>query len=177
MLKPWVKETGICSEEELSDAIGGFEFEFFTACCTDRIVTAAKDRLQAVLADRDRILELRLFGEKAELLFFRSMQGRPFSFRRADEEGLCEIGSSPLGAECWFEIKQKLDIDLKNPPTGTAEFGGKLLRATGGGVYELPIGDEDALVLVKYASCDENGAMHEVDFRMKGFGMMEESNE
>ncbi len=162
---PWIKASGECAESEVMDKVGSLGFDHFIAFCTDKLVAAEIGRLENVLESVSGVLELRLCSGTAELRFFRSMPGQRFTWRLADD--------TELDPAYMIESRQKLDINTKNTPKGEASFGGKLLRSIGGGVYELPVKDETAVVLVRYLGYNDDGMAYEADFRVKGFAQME----
>ena len=166
MNKPWVKESGVCCQADVEKTVSTFRaqaspFDHFIAFFTDRLVVTKIDRLPVVLGDIDHLLELRIFSKMSELRFFRSMMGKPFTYRFADD--------TYLDAVFILESVQKLDIDTNNAPTGEARYGGTLVRSTGGGVYELPVSGATYVMLVRYLSYNENGMACEADFRVKCF--------
>lgn len=137
--------------------------------------------------DISQLLELRIFGEKRELWVHRSMLNSCFNWRIADdevladavktEEKITEGKSIPYfnNPENYrMESIQMLDIDSTfDPSTNTAfasKYGGRSLRTTGGGLYELPISaGENAIVLVSYIEYGDNGVANIADYRMKKF--------
>ena len=167
MNEQWVRASDKCSQEEISTiaasaAAQTAPFKYLIAFCTDRLVTANAEHLDKVLADADHILELRIFSERSELRFFRSMMGSAFKYRLADDKD--------VDPECMLESIQKLDVDTSNPPRGEANFGGVLVRSTGGGVYELPVSGAAYVKLVRYIRYNEDDGMAgEADFRVKDF--------
>lgn len=134
------------------------------------------DKLNALLEDAAWLLELRVFDAERELWAHRSMLGEVFSWRIA-ADGVIEDNLKSCEQRAFFkdaknymlETCQLLDKDDKHLPEGEGEYGGKLLRSTGRGVYELPIGGEDAVQLVSYIRYDDNGMANVVDYRLKGF--------
>lgn len=177
MTDVWIRENGKCSEADAVKYIKekSGEFSKFVALCTDRMAAADISAIDEVLSDAAHLLDLRMFCEDSELHLFRSMMGHDFTYRLADDriikEKVKDEGDFFSTPESYvLEVKQKLDIDTKNPPKTESRYGGKTLRTTGGGVYELPINDENAVILVNYIRYDENGIGNAVDFRIKGFG-------
>lgn len=174
----WVAESGICTENELAAAAAKVpDCRYCMALYPDRFV-CRKWSAGSALEDCSSLLELRIFGDNRELWIHRSALGTAFSWRIADDCFLNEAVKEESPAflqnpELYrMETKQLLDIDktvaIDSPPL----YGGRPLRTTVGGDYELPIEDEDAVILVSYLEFGDDGMANVSDFRLKGFGHM-----
>lgn len=185
MKDPWIRESGICEESEVSCITGKMaDCSWLMALYADRFMC---EKLPESLPDDwSRLLEIRIFGEQAELWLHRSALKAPFSWRIADDRYLAAAVADGDADAAFFrnpdnyrmESRQLLDIDGTYRPSGEAQYGSRMLRTIGGGTYELPITDaENAVELVSYINYDQNGAAKVVDYRLKGFGTIEGGNE
>ena len=173
----WVKDSGIKKETEAAAFIeqNAAGYEMFIALCTDRMVCAKAEHIKTVTDDIAHLLDLRLFNSDSELHMVRTMMGADFTWRIADDriiaENVKDKGDFFNNPENYMlPVTQKLDIDGNRTPEQNSKFGGRMLRTTGGGIYELPVEkDTDAVELVNYIRYDDNGTANIVDFRIKGF--------
>lgn len=163
---------------------------YILALYANRFVCASVQKLQEMkklddlLKDVKWLLEMRVFDEDQELWAHRTMLGQPFSWRVASDATLKEKAEQQTDdflkkpENHRLEQKQLLDIDKKHPSDKEPIYGGKSLRSTGRGEYELPIEEgQDAVTLVSYIRYDEIGMAHVVDYRLKGFGTLVEAKE
>ena len=179
MKRSWIEKAGKQSEEELIASVKAFisPDAYILAGCTDRYIACKAEAVEQVLCNAGRMLELRVFTKEAELWAHRSMIGSDFNWRIAADTVLRNnIANEPMPffnrEESWCQvIRQKLDIDTEagNKLSGEAHYGGRMLVTTGGGVYELPITDENAVELLVYYGYDEDGAAIPADFRVVSF--------
>ncbi len=184
----WIAEAGTVREEDVPALLekyagGGRKYccAFYTDHFQSAVITGAGDPLAGrLLADIGQLLELRLFDEDRELLLYRSMIGRPFSFRAADDPLLISRlsgQSDPFLQKMEahrVEQVQLIDADMAHYrpwlEKTTDAFGARLLRTTSGGTYNLPIRDgENALLTVGYIEYGPNGAASIADVRWAGF--------
>ncbi len=173
----WIKESGRLTEEELIGNMAAYSacYTFFTAFMTDGMLCGKAAELTTLQQFVSTLLEVRLFSREAELWLHRSMLGSSFMWRLADDQYLEEVckNTGALFAGYRFEILQMLDVDTKHAPEGRPKLqGNRLLRTTGGGVYELPVGNEDAVRLVCYVGYSADGVAKITDFRLKEFAHM-----
>ena len=91
MNKEW-KEHGKCSESGIMSLVADKPYDCFVAYQTDRFIAGRNtaDKLRQI--ECDKLLEIRLFDRKGELLARRTMigAGNLFQWRVADESGLSE---------------------------------------------------------------------------------------
>ena len=107
----------------------------------------------------EKLLDMRIFDEKQEYRLFRADAGSGFHARTLREEG----------ADCFEELHY-LDIDAKRSAESFAQ--NRIVRATGGGLYRLPLKSyNDLCVIVKnhVAYDEETGAAYISDWRLAGF--------
>ncbi len=163
MMRPWIKAEGVANEAELRDLMEAFRAEtpgtLVLAAYPDRY-TATRETVST-----EKLLELRVFHEEAELWARRTALCQDFTWRIADDRTLAEaVGQADL-MMYRIEETQKLDIDTQHPPKGPAPEGCRMLRTTGGMPYALPIQDENAILLAIYLDDDEEGRVRITDFR------------
>lgn len=161
MNKEW-KEHGKCSESGIMSLVADKPYDCFVAYQTDRFIAGRNtaDKLRQI--ECDKLLEIRLFDRKGELLARRTMigAGNLFQWRVADESGLSE--------DEYIVKYQTLDID----ETGSAgeNDGNRVLMTTGGGHLELPISSgNDRIRIISYVEYDADGMAHIYDNRLAGF--------
>ena len=168
---PWILKCGEADETVLLQLIDGYlegGRAVLLAGCTDRYVAGVAENGSCPDFNPARLLELRLFREDSELWAHRSVVGRPFSWRIADDNTLKETvkdltpGFFADADNYRVERVQRLDVDPSASGAGS-------LMTLGGGRYNLPITDEDTIRVVTYLDYDENGIARAVDVRMKGF--------
>lgn len=179
MFTPWISFSGSIDEVALDSSfpVWSVEYSYFVAFLTDGMLSGRAAQLDALRNNVSCLLELRLFDCRHELWLYRSALGLPFSWRVADDEhtdasltseGLTGFFGDP--SNYMQSCVQKLDINRNAPPKGQPKLeGNRLLRNTGGGIYELPVDDEDAIRLVRYISYDSSGSARIADFRMAEF--------
>ncbi len=146
----------------------GFVFAMFT----DGIVferwpfweegkSTAREALERFRTKEEKLLDIRLFNREKELRMFRGNIGGTFLGRvLEDEPGLFDEA-------VYFDEEQYLDIDTKRSETLFAGEG--KVRATGGGIYRLPLKRfENAKVKVRnYLGYYENtGQAYVKDWRL-----------
>ncbi|MBR1598202.1 MAG: hypothetical protein IJ661_04705 [Lachnospiraceae bacterium] len=161
MHKEW-EDKGECLESELGSVIGGYEYRYFVGFMVDKFVSGSIDDDVNSKIKWDKLLEIRLFSDKGELLANRTMIGEQskFMWRIANEEGLKK--------EDYIERVQTLDIDATLTEAGE---GNCRLVSTGGGSYELPISEDvDSIKIISYVGYDKNDGMAYIyDNRLVGF--------
>ncbi len=176
---PWISEYGTFAEAEMfrkcMELFDHLDNPVYLLLMTDS-VCCGRDHFSDVLNDSiGRLLEIRIFDTNRELWAHRSMLGQDFSWRTADDHFLKNTVANP--SDYKRVVIQKLDIDEKNTPSEAAARPGiRKLRATGGGIYELPVEkSENAVSLTEYISYDHisNSAVFS-DFRINGFASLEE---
>ena len=172
---PWIKDRGICAEDDLCQLVQGFKPEscLTVAMHTDGFRAAAAGSWKRAINPRTTLLELRIFDENREFWSHRSVLGSNFTWRIADDTALREALKNESD-NYYIDTVQTLDIDETYEPYQDGETddrGCLLLRTTGGGHYALPITKEDGCVLIRnYLQYDENnGAVAAVDYRLTGF--------
>lgn len=193
----WVKSFGKWTNGEFKTGVVDYlktepnkEKRYILALYANRFVCASVQKLQEIkklddlLGDIEWLLEMRVFDEDQELWAHRTMLGQPFSWRVASDATLKEKAEQQTDdflkkpENHRLEQKQLLDIDKKHPSDKEPIYGGKSLRSTGRGEYELPIEEgQDAVTLVSYIRYDEIGMAHVVDYRLKGFCKLDEAEE
>ncbi|MCR5772563.1 MAG: hypothetical protein K6G87_15195 [Butyrivibrio sp.] len=169
MNRDW-KNSGVCSEAEISEKVHHCDYEYFIAYQTDRFLSGSKKTGTLDGIEWGKLLEIRLFSETQEFLARRTMIGtnNPFQWRVASEENL---------KDDEYIIKyQTLDIDSTH--TSRGESGNLHLMTTGGGKYELPIEEDMAAVkVISYISySDKDGMAFIYDNRLAGFVKEGEAN-
>ena len=161
MHKEWTNQ-GNCPELELYDKIKCYDYAYYIAFQTDRFLSGSANIASLDRIEWEKLLEIRLFSEKGELLARRTMIGEnhPFQWRIASEEGLND--------DEYMVRYQTLDIDSNFTELGA--FGNLKLMTTGGGRYELPI-DENmkSVKVISYISYGDDGMAFIYDDRFVGF--------
>lgn len=172
-MKSWVKASGSVPEGRLFEAVeqylasrpdGGSDCRCI-AFFTDRFAGArGSQACRELLKDARKLLELRLFDAESELWCHRSLLGREFAYRRADDAGVDE--------RCLLRCVQALDVAEE---LGTGERGCVRVRGTAGSRFELPMDGGDRCVrVVSYIDYDErSGSARVVDYRIAGFAAEE----
>ena len=171
MKKPWIKESGKADEAELLRHISQYiaagdaiTLEGYT----DHFESVRSVQGAEWIKPLTYLLELRIFRKDSELWAHRTMVGKDFSWRIADDVWLKQQVSAekiPFFANSdnyRFENNQILDIDSKVSQGGH-------LRTTGGCWYSLPITDENRVTVVSYIGYQEDGTARVEDFRVKDF--------
>lgn len=186
MEKPWITERGSFSEEVTASYLKNHarEYGYFIMFLTDGMRSGKAAQIESCFVDLPYVLELRLFDEKHEFWLSRSMLGQSFSWRIADD-GILNAELQKHGCTGYFadpakfRYEQLQKLDIADYPEGQPFLSGnRLIRTTGGGIYELPIKTEDAVLLVSYISYDDqNGCAKRVDFRLKEFTHMRPGKE
>ena len=157
------ENAGICSEEELSEKVRGFDYKYYLAYQTDKFLAGLKSTGSLDRIEWDKLLEIRLFSETHELLARRTMTGKDnmFQWRIASEENMKD--------DEYIIRYQTLDIDSNF--TFQGENGNLKLMTTGGGEYELPINkDMTKVKIISYVLySNEDGMASVYDNRLAGF--------
>lgn len=168
-MRSWVKASGSVPEGRLLECVeeylasrpdGGFDCRC-VAFFADRFAGArGAQACRELLADARKLLELRLFDEESELWCHRSLLGREFALRRADDADLAE--RHRLCSAQTLDVAEEL---------GAGERGCVRLRGTAGSRYELPMNPgERSVRVVSYIDYDgQSGAARVVDYRLAGF--------
>ena len=188
MKEIWIRESGEIQEDQVADTLKAYCGENARDCCayytnrfqSSRVDGSVDERLDKLLVDCSKLLEIRIFDADSELRLYRSMIGQDFSFRIADDQTLRDHLSSQ--SESFLQDEkahrmeqiQVLDADTANyPPWKNSEtdaFGSRLLRTTGGGTYNLPIrDDQNAVIVISYIHYDNQGVASIADTRLAGF--------
>ena len=175
MNEPWIKAYGEANENEIYDIVNAW-----SAChpgCTSLLFFTDCYRPCPLSQDDDiaHLLEARVFSDDGEIWLHRSALGLPFVWREADdrtlEENISQY-SGPLPKEpskYMIAQVQKLDIDLTRDAGIETPAGCRAVYSTGGRVYLLPDGDENAVRVIAYFDYDENGVGTVKDWRYSGF--------
>lgn len=170
MNKQW-NEQGECEEKDILKLIHTKkDYPFFLAFHTDGFVSGRNNEDEIETIQPERLLELRVFGEKGELLVRRNMIGarQKFQYRTANEEALNKDGNQD-----YLVSYQALDIDQNK--TKVISEGMRSLMTTGGGRYSLPINEtENSIKIITYVDYDEDGMAFIYDHRLAGFVKVEE---
>lgn len=159
--KVW-KRKGICGEHELQEILVEDGYSNFVAYQTDKFISGRSTAAALSQIDSKKLLEIRLFSEKKEVLARRTMIGaeHKFQWREASEEGLSN--------DEYVISYQTLDIDRTKTSLGLN--GNLRLMTTGGGKYELPIDKNyDSIKVISYIDYDKSGMAYIYDDRLAGF--------
>lgn len=105
------------------------------------------------------LLEIRLFNLTGEIRAVRSAIGKPFIWRKIDDEKFKGNLKDESFDERTVTEKQYLDID-------SVRSSGKEYRFIGGGSYTLPIENAERIEVRSYGVYDVNGIFNPVDFRI-----------
>ena len=161
MNREW-SEKGVCSEGSVMEKIKGHTFDYYVAFQVDKFLAGSSKVDSIDRIDVDKLLEVRLFSDKDELLFNRTMIG-------AEHEFSWRIASENDGERDFLVKYQTLDIDSEK--TSGGDFGNLNLMTTGGGKYELPISrNADRIKIYSYIDYDsEDGMAYIYDNRLVGF--------
>ena len=167
MSREW-KNHGTCSDKEIYELIKSmisvnFGYNYYIAFQTDKFLSGIKGDEALNKIEWNKLLEIRLFSEKSELLARRTMIGEnnSFQWRIASEE--------EMGDDEYIIRYQTLDIDSNYTREG--EQGNLSLLTTGGGAYELPSeeGDDSIKVLSYIDYSKDDGMAYIYDDRLVGF--------
>ena len=117
------------------------------------------------VCDADKLLDLRIFDETAEMRLYRDYCGQDFY--------PIVIVSDELLKSDYYDDYQYVDIDLKRTLNDRNRRLG-MVRATGGGWYRFPFDSENELNGLKvkirnYVTYDENGQASLYAWRLVGF--------
>ena len=156
------KKSGTCTESQLIDCIADKSYKSFVAYQTDCFISGHNTDENLGRIEVKKLLEIRLFNEKEEVMARRTMIGinNPFQWRVANEDGLSK--------EDYIERLQTLDIDTSCTQQG--DNGNLCLTTTGGGKFELPIRKEhDSIKIISYIGYDDDGMAYIYDDRLAGF--------
>lgn len=131
-----------------------------TAMSDEYYVNQWSDEAYRYILDKtDKLLEVRIFHETAEMKLFRSDISKNFVSRTIDDSE---------HKQDYYDEWQYLDIDEK----AGRDANGKV-RTTGGGKYFLPVQDiSDAMIKIRYylGRYEETGQARVQDWRVVGFG-------
>ena len=162
---PWITDGGTAEDAAGTVRRYAAPEDRIVAYYADGFAAGYADRLEALLAGEDRLLELRLFSETRELWLHRSRLGEPFAWRVASEAAL------PDKERYCFETRQLLD--LREGPEAAPELdaaGLRVLRPLNGRRFALPCGGADRFVrLMNYVRYDAEGVANAADWRLIGF--------
>jgi hypothetical protein len=181
MADRWIRSSGNCNEDGLSGEVMSLNIDTFgsrvcfVAFLTDRFLAGEAETLNfedvsiETWIDTTKLLEIRIFGEKAEWLARRSIANKKvdFQWRLASEYGMVK--------DEFCERTQTLDIDESEEVQGQESAvylpeGNRGLMTTGGGKYQLPIKNgENAIKVISYIEYDEDGMAYVYDNRLVGF--------
>lgn len=166
MCKEWERKEwgrkGVCGEQELQELFAKDGYSYFVAYQTDKFISGRNTSAALSQIDSKKLLEIRLFSEKKEVLARRTMIGaeHKFQWREASEEGLSN--------DEYVVSYQTLDIDRTKTSSGLN--GNLQLMTTGGGKYELPIDkNHDSIKVISYIDYDKSGMAYIYDDRLAGF--------
>lgn len=109
--------------------------------------------------DVAHLLEIRLFNLTGEIRAVRSLIGKPFIWRKIDDEKFRGDLKDDSFDERTVTEKHYLDID-------SVRSSGKEYRFIGGGSYTLPIENAERIEVRSYCVYDDNGIFNPVDFRI-----------
>lgn len=106
------------------------------------------------LTDVDKLLEIRCFDENGEFYAYRSNISNDFTAREITDDNVYDG---------YFDEEHYLDIDTTNGITNGN------VKATGGGIYYLPVENAEKIKVHFYYRYDENGIARKCDWRLVGF--------
>ena len=161
MNREWEKH-GVCLEDSVMDEIHKHSFDYYIAFQVDKFLAGSSKVESIDRIEVDKLLEVRLFSDKDELLINRTMIG-------AEHEFSWRVASEDDGSRDYIVKYQTLDIDSEK--TSEGEYGNLKLMTTGGGEYELPISRNiDRVKIISYIDYDsKDGMAYIYDNRLVGF--------
>lgn len=133
---------------------------YMVASLTDRYIVDTWPTTE--ILDEKKVLEVRIFNQDREARLFRTDIGKAFSYSLMDDT---EPGRD------YMDEWQYLDVDTKKSEMSFAEQ--KIVYATGGGKYRLPLERmENAGVLIRtyFTRNEETGLAQIGGFRLVTFG-------
>lgn len=156
----FIAEHGTAAENEISERLsslidGG---DYFAYCQYTTEISC--DKYDGKINDTEHLLEIRLFDLTSEIRAVRSSIGKPFIWRKIDDDKFKEAltASGKSFEDMTYSEKQYLDI---------AKSSGKNYRFIGGGSYTLPIENAEKIEITHYGFYDdENGLFTLADFRI-----------
>ena len=109
--------------------------------------------------DAANLLEIRLFNSSGEIRAVRSVIGKPFVWRKIDDEKF----KGALQGESFDErtVTETHYLDIDSTKTSGTEY-----HFIGGGSYTLPIENAEKIKIRGYSIYDNNGIFKIVDFRI-----------
>ena len=183
MERIWIRENGVCNENDLSGLLRDqmSADSYFAAYQTDRLLSGRPDQIEDI--DPSKLLEIRIFDEQTEFLARRSVIKKPFMWRIADDKTLSERVKMraddpnnlyPADESMYFHTGyQMLDVNTDKSKEITGEDGTFVktdFMSTVGGRYSLPITKNIQKIKTKtYYSYDADGMVSADDFRMCSF--------
>lgn len=157
----FISEYGVSDENEISNRLNSMlDSEDFCAYYqyTTRI---ACENYNGKIDDIAHLLEIRLFNSTCEIRAARSVIGKPFIWRKINDDKFKEnlSGTEENFDERTYSETQYLDID-------STKSNGKNYFFTGGGYYTLPVENAEKIEIMHYGVYDENGLFVLSDFRI-----------
>lgn len=157
----FIAEHGTAAENEISECLNSLT-DGGDCCAYCQYTTGIFcDKYGGKINDTEHLLEIRLFDLTSEIRAVRSVIGKPFIWRKIDDDKFKESlkGTGESFEERTYSEKQYLDIDL-------TKSSGKNYRFIGGGSYTLPIENAEKIEITHYGVYDENGLFTLADFRI-----------
>lgn len=141
------------TEKELEAELSQLSYPYRLAIYTD------KADFVDVVANIEKLLEIRVFGSDGEIRAYRDIVTVPFKTRKIQSEDIYDG---------WFDEVHYLDIDDKE---SNLFDNSRIKKTTGGGCFTLPEEvKEKELIRVRYYYCfDENGIAQKCDWRLVSF--------
>lgn len=163
MHKNWEKQ-GVCTEDTIKEIINECSYDYYIAFQSDGFLAGTSkipslDRIKV-----DKLLEIRLFSDRGELLINRTMIG-------SENEFYWRIASENDFGESREHIIKYQTLDIDSEKTEEGDYGNLKLVTTGGGRFELPINkDIDRIKIISYVDYDSTDGMAYIyDNRLAGF--------
>lgn len=157
----FISDHGTAEENELTDILNRLANENEFCAYYQYTTKIICEHYSGKIDDTSHLLEIRLFSGNTEIRAVRTVMGKPFIWRKIDDdkfkEALTNTGES-FDERTYSEI-QYLDID-------STKSNGKNYCFTGGGSYTLPIENAERIEVKHYGVYDENGLFMLVDFRI-----------
>lgn len=149
---------------------------YYAATLTDVFILGTLGDTEFVRLEKksqySKLLEMRIFNERAELKVWRSDIGSKFQIRILDDRTALDSSSSMKNDKTsvpdYFEEVQLLDIDRKESKSAND------VRATGGGAYSLPdhvfaMNNPGLIVRHYFDKYEQSGNAYIRDWRCVGF--------
>lgn len=135
------------------------EHTYIYAACTDKVYWLSIKNAEDKDIDVSKLLELRVFNERAEYRLIRPTIDMEF-YERIKED------ADNIRSEEYYDQWLYLDIDTKKSGEGREVY------SISGGKYELPVNQQyDMQIKVRnYVEYDECGQARTADWRLAGFG-------